>query len=138
MSEDSSSRLDAIQVYRRMAGLVALLGFLSIGGANIISAVVKRSFGLLEPVSLALIPVYFVAAFFIRRGSKIAYLVAFAAFVLSSIYTLVASFVNADQVSEVVGNPGFAGVSFFNLLFMVIVLLAFIQGLRAIFRSPPS
>ena len=133
MNNISSSQPNPAQIFRRTASIVLFLGIMSIGTSNIVSALITKEPWLLNP--LVLIPIYFGSAFFIWKESKIAYLVAFFAFTVSSIHGFYTSFINANEASNLLGPSIFTIATIFNVLFFIVIWSIFFKGYRVIFRS---
>jgi len=126
---------DKTQTFRKASFLVLLLGILSIGASNIISGLVAPGVGRIEPVSLILIPIYFVSAFFIRRESMTAFLVAFIAFTISGVIGLISSFINTGWASQFLGSGIFGGVTFLNIIFLLIIWTTFFNWYKVLRNS---
>lgn len=122
-----SPPIDKATVFQKAAGLVFFLALLSIGSSNIISALALASFNPIEPISLVLIPIYGITAYFIRRESFVAYQIAFAAFVISSLISLSLLIMNGRQGIALLGDGTFQVVAILNVLYVMLVGFLFLN-----------
>lgn len=135
MTETPPQNIKPSNNFHSAAAVLFVLGLLSIGNSNIISAITLRTMEYVNIIATLLVVVYFVTAYFTRQGSRLAFLIGAGAFALSSVQGFVVSIRNAELMNSTLGEGSFIWVMGFNLIYLFFVGSILLQRYKALPRS---
>lgn len=135
MTETPPQNIKPSNAFHSAATVLFVLGLLSIGNSNIISAVTLRTMEYVNIIAILLIIIYFATAYFTRQGSHIAFLIGAGAFALSSIQGFIVSIMNVELMNSTLGEGSFIWVMGLNLVYVLFVGSILLQQYKALPRA---